>query len=253
MRNIKLILQYDGTDFSGLELQPGRKTIRGELEKALNKLFKIPIKIISVSRTDSGVHALSQVCNFHLGHTIKPEKILLALNRCLPEAIRIIAVEEADGKFNARYAAKSKEYEYLVFNGDILPPFYQDLVWHIKSKLDLSAMRKAARVLRGKHDFSSFCASRSDDKDFVRSLYKVSIRRRKIQIWDGCKLSVVSCKFVGNGFLYKMVRNMVGTLVEVGLGRRNTTDFRKVLRARDRKQAGRTAPAHGLCLVKVNY
>ncbi len=265
MRNIKLTLQYDGTAFLGLELQPGKKTIRGELERALKKLFKTAIKITSVSRTDSGVHALCQVVNFHLDHPIKAPKLLLALNSRLPETIRVISVEEVSENFNARYAAKSKEYEYLIFNGDVLSPFYQAYAWHVKPKLDLPSMRKAARVLKGKHNFASFCArlprcakhcgqaSRSDDKDFVRTLYKVSIRKRKVQIWDSCKLSVVSCKFIGNGFLYKMVRNMVGTLVEVGLGRRSVVDFRKVLRAKDRKKAGRTAPAQGLCLLNVNY
>ncbi|MFH1683501.1 MAG: tRNA pseudouridine(38-40) synthase TruA [Candidatus Margulisiibacteriota bacterium] len=253
MRNIKLTLQYDGTPFSGLELQPGKKTIRGELEKALHKIFKAPIKTISASRTDAGVHALAQVVCFRLENKIPAAKIVAALNSCLPEGIRILKAEEAGKDFHARYGAKSKEYEYLIFNGEIDSPFCQKLSWHVKYKLDIDAMRKAANILKGKHDFSSFCAARSENKDFIRIIYKISIRKRKLVVWNGCKLQVVSCKFEGNGFLYKMVRNMVGTIVEVGLGKINLTDLRKILHGKDRKLAGRTAPAHGLCLIRVNY
>jgi tRNA pseudouridine38-40 synthase len=259
VRNIKLTLQYDGTNFSGFELQRGKRTIRGEIEKALSKLFKTKIKIISASRTDAGVHALSQVVNFRLKHPIETSRLVAALNSCLPEEIRAVGAEEKeqdkdkDQGFNSRYSAKNKEYEYLIFNGGNLLPFYRKFVWHVKPKLDLASMRKAAKILEGKHDFSSFCASGSDDKNFVRNLYKISIRKRKIKIWDNSEISVVSFKLKGNGFLYKMVRNMVGTLVEVGLGKINLTDVRRILRGRDRRLAGRTAPAHGLCLVKINF
>jgi len=253
VRNIKLTLQYNGTGFSGLELQPSKITIRGEMEKALRKLFKTQIKIISASRTDSGVHALSQVVCFRLDNKIPEIKLSAALNSCLPVEIRILKAEEVADDFHARYDAKSKEYEYLIFNGEIMPPFLNDLAWQVKYKLDLAVMRKAAKILKGKHDFKSFCAARSDDKDFVRTMYTISIRKRKIKIWNGAEMSVISCRVKGDGFLYKMVRNMVGTLVEVGLGRINLKDVRKILRGKDRKLAGRTAPAHGLCLVRVNY
>lgn len=264
VRNIKLTLQYDGTNFCGFELQPGKRSIRGEIEKALFKLFKTHIKIISASRTDAGVHALEQVVNFYLEHPIPTSKILAALNSVLPEEIKVKNVKRVKTGFNARYHAKYKEYEYLIFNGRSLPPFYRKFVWHVKPKLDLAAMRKAARILRGKHDFSSFCtrlrfssyggeAAGSDDKNFVRTMYKITIRKRRIGLWDGCKLEVVSCKFVGDGFLYRMVRNMVGTLVEVGLGKLPPEEIRKILAARDRRLAGRTAPASGLCLVRLGY
>lgn len=253
MRNIKLTLQYQGTNFSGLELQPGKKTIRGEIEKALFKLFRTRIKVITASRTDSGVHALSQVVSFRLKHSIPAARITAALNSCLPEEIRIVKAQEEAQGFHARYSPKTKEYEYLIFNGEHLPPFYRKFVWHVKPKLNLLVMRKAAKILKGTHDYSSFCASLSDDKNFVRNMYKILIRKRKIKIWDSCELDVVGCKFKGNGFLYKMVRNMVGTLVEVGLGKRKLSDVRDILHARDRKKAGRTAPAHGLCLVRIKY
>jgi tRNA pseudouridine38-40 synthase len=252
VRNIKLTLAYDGTNFCGFELQPNKRSIRGEIEKALFKLFKKRIKIINASRTDAGVHALSQVINFQLKNSVPTSRITAALNSCLPEEIRAIKVQERAPGFHARYSPKTKEYEYLIFNGKNLSPFYRNFVWQVKPKLDLAAVRKASKILQGKHDFSSFCASGSDDKNFVREV-KILIRKRKIRIWDGSELSVVSCKFKASGFLYKMVRNMVGTLAEVGLGKRSLVDVKKILRGRDRRLAGRTAPAHGLCLINVNY
>ncbi len=259
MRNIKLTLQYDGSGFVGLELQPGKKTIRGELEKALFKLFKTRIKVITASRTDSGVHALCQVVNFKIKHSIPTSRLVTAINSVLPEGIRIIkasldSARDKQGRgFHARYHTKSKEYEYLIVNGQILPPFYRNFVWHVKLKLNLTVMRKAAKVLVGKHDFSSFCAAGGDDKNFVRKLFKITITKRTLIIWDSCKLEVVSCKLIGNGFLYKMVRNMVGTLIDVGLGKTSVNDMKRILKAKDRRKAGRTAPAQGLCLVKINY
>jgi len=253
VRNIKLTIQYDGALFSGFELQPHKKTVRGEIEKALSKLFKTPIKIISASRTDSGVHALGLVVGFKLAHPIPTRKIVAALNSCLPEGVRAIEAQEKRQKFHARYDTKGKEYEYLIYNGQILPPFARNFVWQVKPKLDLASMKKAAKFLVGKHDFSSFCAARSDDKDRVRTLYKISLSKHKIRVWDGNQVEVISCKVAGNGFLYKMVRNIVGTLVDVGLKKIKAAEVEKILEACDRRSAGRTAPPQGLCLVKVNY
>jgi tRNA pseudouridine38-40 synthase len=251
--NIKLIIQYDGTDFSGYELQPGKRTIRGEIEKALFKLYKKKIVVVSSSRTDAGVHALQNVINFKINQKIPVDRIPPALNRILPDDIRVLKAEEKGASFDSRFDAKSKEYEYLIYNGEILSPLLRNSVWHVKPKLNISAMRKAARLLIGKQDFSSFCASNSDDNDFVRTLKNIEIRKSKIEIWDSCKLSVVSCKFKGDGFLYKMVRNMVGTLVDVGWGKKTPEQVRMILQGKDRCLAGRTAPSQGLCLVKVLY
>jgi tRNA pseudouridine38-40 synthase len=236
-----------------LELQPGKRTIRGEVEYALQKLFGHKIKVTTASRTDAGVHSLVQVFNFKLKSQMPTTKIAPALNTILPKEIRIIAVKGAANTFHARYDAKGKVYEYLVFNGRTLPPFLKPYVWQVKPKLDLSAMKKAAKFLVGKKDFSSFCAAHSDDKDFVRKISQVTIKTRDVVIWEGNKFPVISIIVNGNGFLYKMVRNMVGTLVEVGLGKIAPADVKKILKARDRKKAGRTAPAHGLCLVRINY
>ncbi|MEA3494233.1 MAG: tRNA pseudouridine(38-40) synthase TruA [Candidatus Margulisiibacteriota bacterium] len=253
MRNIKLVLQYDGTNFCGYELQPGKRSVRGEIEKALHKLFKIKTRIIGVSRTDSGVHAIAQVVNFKTTNQIPTKRIPAALNSCLKDDIRILGAEEKGKEFNSRYAAKSKEYEYLIFNGAIIPPSVRRVAWHIKYKLDLAAMKEAAKILVGKHDFSSFCASRSDDKNFVKRIYKLSIKKRKLAVFSGEKIDLVSVRVKGDGFLYKMVRNMVGTLMEVGLGNKITSDIKNILYGRNRRLAGRTAPSHGLCLIKVHY
>ncbi|MGB9613514.1 MAG: tRNA pseudouridine(38-40) synthase TruA [Candidatus Margulisiibacteriota bacterium] len=252
MRNIKLTIQYDGTSFAGFELQPGKRTIRNEIEKALYKLFGQKIKINAASRTDAGVHALGQVVNFSLRNPIPLSNIPKALNSVLPEDIRVIKAEQKPKKFNARFDAQAKEYEYLISNGDILPPQFRNYVWQVKPKLDLWLMRKAAKLLIGKHDFSSFCAAGGDDKNLVRTLYRLDIRKRRMCLWNS-KLLVISCKLIGNGFLYKMVRNIVGTLVEVGLGKTSLAELRKILHARDRRLAGKTAPAAGLCLTKVRY
>ena len=253
MRNIKLILQYDGARFNGFELQPGKRTIRGEIEKALFELFKTRIKIISASRTDAGVHACQQVISFNLINSIPVKKIIAALNSVLPKDIRALKAQAVKKSFNARYAAKSKEYEYLIYNGQILPPFLLKLAWQVKPKLNIAAMKKAAKILQGKHDFSSFCAARSDDKNFARKIHKFVIRHSSFVIWNNTGFKLISIRIVGNGFLYKMVRNMVGTLVELGLGRITVAEVRRILLAKDRRKAGRTAPAQGLCLVKINY
>lgn len=253
MRNIKLTLQYDGTNFCGFELQPGKRSIRGEIEKALFQIFKTRIKIISASRTDSGVHALENVLNFKTKSSIPASRIPAAMNSILPDEIRVLKAEVKPEKFNARYAARSKEYEYLIFNGKFLDPTIRGMVWHVRPKLNIAAMEKAARVLVGKHDFKSFCAARSDDRDFVKRIFRLKVAKRKINIWSDKSVEVISFRIKGDGFLYKMVRNIVGTLIEVGLGKRKAADVKKILNAKNRKLAGRTAPAQGLCLLKVNY
>jgi len=253
VRNIKLIFQYDGANYSGFELQPGNRTVRSELEKALLKIYGKKIGVISASRTDAGVHALSNVINFKIDSPIPTSKLPQALNFYLPEDIRILKAEDKEKGFNARFDSKSKEYEYLIYNGPVLNPIFRRFVWQVKPKLDLKAMRKAAKILVGKHDFSSFCASRGDDRNFVRTIHSFVIRHSSFIIWGGSKLKVISLRVTANGYLYKMVRNMVGTLAEVGLGRILPGEIEAILMANDRKLAGRTAPAAGLCLIKVNY
>jgi len=253
VRNIRLTIQYDGTGFAGYELQPGKRTVRGELEKALFKLFKKKIKLISSSRTDSGVHSVGSVMNFQLLNPIPPDNLQMALNSRLPEDIRVIGARDEGREFNARFDAKSKTYEYLIYNGPVMPVHLRNIAWHIKQQLDLTAMKKAARHLVGKHDFSSFCAAHGDDKDKVREIHQLVISHSSLVIWDGEKIPFIKIIVTGDGFLYKMVRNIMGTLVEVGRGTRDEGEVKTILAAKNRRLAGKTAPAKGLCLVKVDY
>jgi tRNA pseudouridine38-40 synthase len=255
---LKLTIQYDGTDFCGFELQPGQRSVRGELQKAFHKLYKKPINFINASRTDAGVHALGQVISFKDPGNIPVKRLAAALNGVLPEDIRVVKTERRTwevgrGTFNARFSAKRKTYEYLIYNGDPIPVHLRKLAWHVKPKLDLVAMKKAAKYLVGKHDFSSFCAAGSDDTNFVRKIHSFLIFNFSFFIWDGIRYPLIKFRVTGTGFLYKMVRNIVGTLVEVGLGKRKPEEIKNILAAKNRRLAGKTAPAQGLCLVKICY
>ena len=229
MRNVKLTVAYDGFGFSGYELQPGKRTIRGELEQALKRIYKTPVKLYSSSRTDAGVHALGNVISFVAPSQIDISHLPAAVNSLLPDDIRVVKAEAVKDKFNARFDAKSKTYEYLIFNGRIMPPSIRKVAWQVKPKLDLAAMKKAAKYLVGKHDFSSFCAAGSDDRDFVRKIHSLVIGNWSLVIWGGEKTEVIRLRITGNGFLYKMVRNLVGTLVEVGLGQREPGEIKEIL------------------------
>ena len=266
MRNIRLTIQYDGTDFSGYEIQPDKKSVRGEIEKALSALFKKEISINAVSRTDSKVHAIAQIVQFQIDHPIEFSKIPKVLNTYLPDDIRAVDSKEIKNSENVRYFVKNKEYQYLIYNGTKFSPFFRNYVWHVKQKLDIKAMKSAAKFFKGKHDFSSFCAARSflaqriakklgkpQEHNFLRTIYKVTIKNKKINLWDGCALDVIAITFKGDGFLYKMVRNMVGTLVDVGLKKKKPFEIKEIISKKQRKFAGRCAPPQGLCLIKVNF
>ncbi|MBI5699108.1 tRNA pseudouridine(38-40) synthase TruA [Candidatus Saganbacteria bacterium] len=246
--NLKLTLQYDGTDFSGFAAQPGKRTIRSELEKALLKLFKKPVKFFAASRTDAGVHALGQVISFNSKLKIQKAKLRYVLNNLLPEDIRVVKTEEAGGKFNARFSAKSKKYEYLIFNGGDIPVLLRKLAWQVKLPLKLSAMRRAAKYLIGKHDFTSFCAAGAREGSKVRTIYRIVLRKVKRY-----GITLLAIEIEGNGFLYRMVRNIVGTLLEVGTGRFEPDRVKEVLKVKDRRKAGRCAPSRGLYLMKVDH
>src|SRR3989339_95096 len=259
---IKLTIQYDGSSFSGYELQPGKRSVRGEIKTALSKIFGKEIDVEAVSRTDACVHAISQIVSFSVDHKMPVQKIAHVLNTFLPPDIRAIDSKEMKKEGKIRHLVKSKEYQYLIFNGKVLPPFFRHYIWHLHQKLDLKAMKNGAGFFKGRHNFKSFCASRSNlylrgkklkEADFVRTIYKVSISNKKINLWDGCSIPVISLKFKGDGFLYKMISNIVGTLVEVGLGKRDPSDIKKIIAKKSRKYAGRCAPGEGLCLVKGSF
>lgn len=246
MRNIKLILEYDGTGFFGFQKQPRQPTIQGELEKALFRLFRQNIKIKSASgRTDSGVHAACQVVHFLTDAPMACRQIQTGLNHFLPASISVMSVTEESEKFHARYQAKKKIYTYSVWNHLSRSPLRDAFFYHLPISLDLKKMKKAARGLIGKHDFRSFQAnSQAGKKSSVRTVYRLDIKKRG---------DVIEFEVEGNGFLHHMVRNMVGTLIEVGMGRIEAREVSRILRAKDRRKAGYTVPAKGLLLKDVTY
>lgn len=245
VRNIKLIIEYDGTDFFGFQYQPGVPTIQGELERVLSRIVKEKVTVYGSGRTDAGVHAAGQVANFRTGGTIPVEKLCIAMNSLLPPSIAALEAQEVDPGFHARYSAKSRLYRYDILNRETRSAIQGRFCWHVRQPLDADAMQEAACCLVGVHDFTSFASADSEEAGSrVRHVRQLDVRR------DG---EHVLLTIRANAFLRSMVRTIVGTLVEVGLGRRPCSDIRGILEARDRTKAGKTAPPQGLCLVEVEY
>ena len=244
-RNLKLTLEYDGARFFGFQRQNRQPTIQGELEKALSKLFNRPVKISAAAgRTDSGVHAQAQVVNFKINSPLPLERIQKGINALLPYEIAVRKIEEVPEKFHARYSARGKIYEYLVLNSQIRSPLLNGRIYQYPHPLDLNQMKKAAKMLAGRKNFKAFQATGSTPKTSVRTIQKIAIERRG----EILKLSVGA-----DGFLYHMVRNIMGTLLEVGRGRVSLQDFSSLLKSRNHPAAGPTVPAKGLTLVSVSY
>ena len=244
MRNIRLHICYDGTRYKGWQRLPGvNNTIQGKLEQTLSKLLGEEIEISGSGRTDAGAHALGQVANFHCQSELSCEEILSGLRRYLPEDIGIESCQEAKERFHARLNCKSKTYRYRIWNSDKPCVFERRFVYVMPEALDIDKMRKAAEYFVGEHDFSAFCANKKMKKTTVRRIDAVSITR----VGEELVLS-----FTGDGFLYNMVRIMVGTLLEVGLHKRKA-DSIPALFGEKREEAGYTVPAQGLCLMEVNY
>ena len=244
MRNIKLTIEYDGTGFFGFQKQKRLRTVQSELESALEKLFQKKITVIASGRTDSGVHAEAQIIHFKVNSRIPLFKIEQGLNRYLPEDMAVIASEEAPSKFHAQFSARSKTYEYRVWNSKARSPLNRFRTFHFPYSLDLRMMKRAARLLSGTHDFRAFEASGGRRKSAVRTIQSFSIKK------EG---KMISFTVVSNGFLYKMVRSMVGTLLEIGSGRLSLVRFKEILASKDRSQAGPTVPPQGLFLKEVKY
>lgn len=244
MRRLRCILGYDGTDFSGFQVQPGQMTIQGEIEAALNRITGEEIQIYGSGRTDAGVHARGQVIHFDTKSHIPLDKWRFVLNNQLPDAIVIRSVEEADDSFHARFDVQVKEYRYCIDNSPVADVFRHRYADHIRFPLDVEAMQLAARYLEGEHDFTSFCSAKTFVEDKVRTVYQLKVEREGDEVWVICQ---------GNGFLYNMVRIIVGTLVEVGQGKRAPAELANILAACDRERAGKTAPAKGLTMWEVVY
>lgn len=249
MPNIRLQIEYEGTNYAGWQIQNSRqsKTIQETIEKVLENVLQEKVKVIGSGRTDAGVHALAQTANFKTNSRLSPAKIQKALNGLLPDDIRIKKANYADNDFHACYSARSKTYRYIILNSKVSSVFLKRSSWHIPYKLDIPLMRKEAKSLIGRHDFSSFCASGSSARTRVRTIKKISVKK------SFNDFNLITIDIEADGFLYNMARNIAGTLVEIGRGRFSAGSMKKILTAKDRRAAGATAAARGLFLVKVRY
>lgn len=243
-QNYRLTIAYDGSRFFGWERQPDKDTIQGKLEAVLGTLQGYPVNVIGAGRTDAGVHARAMTANVVLDVTETPDALRDYLNRYLPDAIAVREVKEAAPRFHARYNALGKTYRYTCHTGPVKPVFDRKYVALLDYDPDVEKMRQAAAYLLGENDFASFCGNPRMKKSTVRLVDHIAIERRKDR---------VVFTFHGTGFLQNMVRIMVGTLLEVGRGYWTPEQVRDILAAKDRKQAGPTAPPEGLCLMKVDY
>lgn len=255
MRNLKLTIEYNGTNYCGWQVQTKEKTkpsIQETIQKSLHKILHEKVNLIASGRTDSGVHAFGQVANFKTKSKIPLEKLQKGLNSLLPSDISILKIEEVPLGFHSRFDAKSKVYRYLILDSKCPPVFLRDLVYKWKYDLDVKLMRKEASCLLGRHDFKGFCASGSGAKTTIRTIKKISIKRFKSELLAG-NGNPIAIEIEADGFLYNMVRNIVGTLLEIGRGRFKKETVKKILDSKNRRIAGPTAPAQGLTLLKVDY
>ena len=250
-RNIKLLISYDGTEFSGWQRQKHVRTIQGDIEQCLKRMTQESIALHGAGRTDAGVHAEGMVAHFKTAGYISPEDFFYGLNSMLPGSIRVLDVNNAAENFHARFSAKRKQYQYTIFTGRIQSPSKRLYSLHIRDDLNLTSMRECMNELEGTHDFSSFENSGSRDRNnssgrgAVRTLSKASLTQtdNNLLVFD----------FIGDGFLRHMVRNLVGTLLESGRGRLSVNAFKEILHAKNRTFAGAKAPPQGLSLIRVFY
>jgi tRNA pseudouridine38-40 synthase len=244
----KLVIAYDGTGYAGWQMQKTGTGVQQKVEEALAKLFPSAPRVHSSSRTDTGVHALGMVAHFEIpraGFKMTPSKLALALNAWLPADVRVLSVSRVPEKFHARFDAKGKQYRYFVWNHPATNPLLRHNAWHVPRPLDWKAMRAAAPLFVGSHDFKSFAGTRSYEMEStVRRLNRCDLKK------SGAQLTFI---IEGDGFLYKMCRGIVGTIIQVGLGKFPAGEIKQMLAKKDRRVAGMTAPAHGLVLWKVFY
>jgi len=248
MRTIKLTLAYDGTAYAGWQVQPDEKTVQEVLEKAIEKVTGEQVRAIASGRTDAGVHALGQVVGFRTETALSADVLRRALNAELPRDVAVLAAAEASESFHPIRDAVKKRYRYVIHDGPVRDVFRLRYAWKYKTRLDDVAMARGARALLGKHDFSSFETSGAERADSIRTIFDVCLERGR-----GGKEDLVTFEIEADGFLYNMVRAIVGTLVEVGRGAQEVAWVAHVLAAADRRVAGPTAPPQGLFLVEVDY
>ncbi len=246
-RNIKMIVEYDGTDYHGWQRQANVRSIQQVMENTVSKIVNAPVSIIASGRTDAGVHALNQVANFRTETRLPIPSLHMGINSLLPPDIVVKAMCEAPWEFHAQKDAVGKTYHYRIFNSPVRTALRRRISWFIHNPLDLGAMQRAARCLEGTHDFNSFCAAQCDVdvEDRVRTVTAASFEREDEHM--------ILFRIAANGFLRHMVRNIVGTLADIGKGRISEQAMPGILEARDRTKAGMAAPAWGLCLAEVKY
>lgn len=244
MRNIKLIIEYDGKSFNGWQKQPTKLNIQGEIEKAIEEITGEKVDLTASGRTDAGVHSIGQTANFKTESQIPIEKFAKAINSKLKKSIVIKSAEEVDERFHSRYSVKSKTYRYIINNSDTGTAIYRGLEYHIPMKLDIKKMQEAIKYFEGEHDFKGFKASGTSSKSSIRTILKGEVRQ------EGERIII---EVTGNGFLYNMVRIIAGTLVDVGLEKIKPEEIPEIIEAKDRTKAGKTLPPHGLYLLKVEY
>lgn len=244
-RNVKLTISYDGSRYYGWEHQPGIElTIQGKLENVLKEMVGEEVEVLGAGRTDAGVHAKGMTANVFLDTNMSEDEIMTYMNRYLPDDIGILDVVFASERFHARYNAVGKTYRYTCYYGKTKPVFDRKYVYSLDRHPDVQAMKTAAEILMGEHDFASFCANPRMKKSTVRIVDKIEIEERRGYIYF---------TYHGTGFLQHMVRILTGTLLEVGFHKRSPENMRELINVKDRKQAGFTAPAQGLCLIEVDY
>ncbi|MEW6127752.1 MAG: tRNA pseudouridine(38-40) synthase TruA [Acidobacteriota bacterium] len=248
MQNYKIILEYDGTNYHGWQVQPNGRTIQGELTRVLSLLEGREVTVHGAGRTDAGVHAVGQVANFFLERQFQAEKLRDAINGNLERDIRVLKVELVSDEFHSRFSAKEKTYRYVIWTGAVMSAFEYRYAYHHRDRLNVEAMREATSCLIGQHDFSAFTVAASEVESHVREL-----RRLDIEVESEAPGERLLIYATAEGFLRYMVRNLVGTLIDIGRGNRAASDMPEILASRDRARAGQTAKPHGLTLLKVGY
>lgn len=248
--NFKLLIQYDGTDFHGWQVQENQRTVQGELERVLSLLNDAPVAVTGSGRTDAGVHAEGQVANVKMTKAFTPEKLKNAINGNLWRDLRILSVDKAPDDFHARFSVKSKTYVYRVVNAPAISPFWCRYAHHEGRPLNVRKMNDVARLFLGEHDWTAFSSAQSDGDNRVRTIADISVESS----WDNrANAAIIEFRITAKGFLRYMVRSIVGTLLEVGRGEKDAETIEKAIIGGDRSLAGKTAPANGLTLLKVEY
>ncbi len=244
MRTLKLTIAYDGTRYAGWQIQPARATVQGVLQRALRRILQERVYVIGSGRTDAGVHALAQAAHIKTRSDMPVGRLRRALSGTLPPDIAVTAITEVSPRFQAQFHAKRKRYRYQIVNGPVVLPFERLYVHQVQAPLNVALMRREAAVLRGRHDFRAFCAAGSSVTDTRRTISRLQVRRQRGRI---------TIDVEADGFLYNMVRGIAGTLIDIGRGRLSAGTMRRILRTKDRRLLGQSAPGRGLMLMAVVY